>query len=46
MRLKGFGRRYRSPRSVTSAGAMPDYVSLERGDWWIFAQRQPASLRG
>src|SRR5580704_1226428 len=34
MALKGFGRRYRSPRSVTSAGAMPDYVNLERGDWW------------
>jgi len=34
MALKGFGRRYRSPRSVTSAGAMPDYVDLVRGDWW------------
>ncbi len=34
MPLKGFGRRYRSPRSVTSAGAMPDYVNLERGAWW------------
>jgi putative ABC transport system permease protein len=34
MDLKGFGRRYRSPRSVTSAGAMPDYVNLERGSWW------------
>jgi len=34
MDLKGFGRRYRSPRSVTSAGAMPDYVNVERGDWW------------
>ena len=29
-----FRRRYRSPRSVTSAGAMPDYVNLERGAWW------------
>ena len=34
MDLKGFGRRFRSPRSVTSAGAMPDYVNVERGDWW------------
>ena len=40
MDLKGFGRRYRSARSVTSAGAMPDYVNLERGDWW------PASIAG
>jgi putative ABC transport system permease protein len=37
MRLKGFGRRYRSPRSVMSAGAMPDYINLERGDWWSSA---------
>lgn len=34
MDLKGFARRYRSPRSVTSAGAMPDYVDLVKGDWW------------
>lgn len=34
MGLKGFGRRYRSPRSVTSEGAMPDYVNIERGAWW------------
>jgi putative ABC transport system permease protein len=34
MDLKGFGRRYRSPRSVTAAGAMPDYVNVLRGDWW------------
>ena len=34
MDLKGFGRRFRSPRSVTSAGALPDYVNVERGDWW------------
>jgi putative ABC transport system permease protein len=34
MDLKGFARRYRSPRSVTSAGAMPDYVNLVRGSWW------------
>jgi putative ABC transport system permease protein len=38
MDLKGFGRRYRSPRSVTSAGAMPDYLNIERGHWW------PASI--
>ena len=34
MDLKGFGRRYRTPRSVTSATDMPDYVNLERGEWW------------
>ena len=34
MNLKGFARRYRTPRSVTSAGAMPDYVDLLRGRWW------------
>jgi putative ABC transport system permease protein len=34
MNLKGFARRYRTPRSVTSAGAMPDYIDLVRGRWW------------
>jgi len=34
MDLKGFGRRYRSPRSVTAAGAVPDYVDVVRGRWW------------
>ncbi len=34
------------PRSVTSAGAMPDYVNLERGALVVFARRQSASLRG
>jgi putative ABC transport system permease protein len=38
MDLKGFARRYRSPRPVTSAGSMPDYVNLQRGSWW----RSPA----
>ncbi len=41
MDLKGFGRRYRSPRSVTSAGAMPDYVNLERGAWWTSPTGSP-----
>ena len=41
MDLKGFGRRYRSPRSVTSAGAMPDYVNLVRGTWWSFPAGPP-----
>jgi putative ABC transport system permease protein len=41
MDLKGFGRRYRSPRSVTSAGAMPDYVDLVRGDWWSSPNGSP-----
>jgi putative ABC transport system permease protein len=39
--LKGFARRYRSPRSVTSAGAMPDYVDLVRGRWWDSAPGAP-----
>jgi putative ABC transport system permease protein len=41
MDLKGFGRRYRSPRPVTSAGAMPDYVDLVRGDWWSSPNGSP-----
>jgi putative ABC transport system permease protein len=41
MALKGFGRRFRSPRSVTSAGAMPDYVDLVRGDWWSSPKGAP-----
>ncbi|MBV9769047.1 MAG: FtsX-like permease family protein [Bryobacterales bacterium] len=39
--LKGFGRRFRSARSVTSSGAMPDYVNLERGDWWSSPNGSP-----
>jgi putative ABC transport system permease protein len=41
MNLKGFARRYRSPRSVTSAGAMPDYVDLARGRWWDATSATP-----
>jgi putative ABC transport system permease protein len=41
MALKGFGRRFRSPRSVTSAGAMPDYVDLVRGNWWSSPNGSP-----
>jgi len=41
MDLKGFGRRYRRARSVTSAGAMPDYVNLQRGDWWTSSNGAP-----
>jgi len=41
MDLKGFARRYRSPRSVASAGAMPDYVDLLRGRWWDPATAAP-----
>ena len=46
MDLKGFGRRYRSPRSVTSAGAMPDYVDLVRGRLVGLPSAGSASLRG
>jgi putative ABC transport system permease protein len=41
MDLKGFGRRYRSARSVTSAGVMPDYVNLVHGDWWPASTANP-----
>ena len=41
MDLKGFARRYRSPRSVTSAGSMPDYVALRRGRWWDSSAAAP-----
>ena len=39
MPLKGWVRRFRSPRSVTSAGAMTNYVEVVRGTWWNQAQR-------
>ena len=32
--LKGWGRRYRYPRSVTSAAAMSGNVEVRRGSWW------------
>jgi putative ABC transport system permease protein len=41
MDLKGFARRYRSPRSVTSAAARPDYVELVRGRWWDASTAAP-----
>ena len=42
MPLKGWVRRFRSPRSVTSAGAMTNYVEVVRGTFWGRGQR-PAS---
>jgi len=39
MPLKGWVRRFRSPRSVTSAGAMTNYVEVVRGAFWGSAQR-------
>jgi putative ABC transport system permease protein len=41
MDLKGFARRYRSPRSVTSAGSLPDYLNIVRGDWWKSGDGSP-----
>ncbi len=41
MDLKGFARRYRSARPVSSAGAMPDYVDVVRGNWWDPATATP-----
>ena len=40
--LKGWTRRFRTPRSVTSAGAMTDYVEVVGGRWWDSA-KAPAS---
>jgi len=37
--LKGWGRRFRYPRSVTSASAMMGSVDILRGQWWN--PRQP-----
>jgi putative ABC transport system permease protein len=34
MQLKGWGRRFRAARPVTSAAAMPAYVDVVRGRWW------------
>ena len=39
MQLKGWIRRFRSPRSVTSAGAMTNYVEVVRGTWFGNGQR-------
>jgi putative ABC transport system permease protein len=41
MDLKGFARRYRTPRSVTAAGAIPDYVDVVRGRWWASGAGAP-----
>jgi putative ABC transport system permease protein len=40
MALKGWARRFRSGRSITSAGAKPDYVEIARGRWWGSAAPQ------
>jgi putative ABC transport system permease protein len=34
MGLKGWGRRFRFARPVTSAEARPEYVEVLRGTWW------------
>src|ERR1700686_1934022 len=34
MNLRGWGRRFRTARAVTSAAAMPTYVDIVRGHWW------------
>jgi putative ABC transport system permease protein len=34
MAAKGYGRRFRRPRPVTSAGPLPEYVDVVRGKWW------------
>ncbi len=40
--LKGWVRRFRSPRSVTSAESMTNDVEVVRGNWWS-SSRPPAS---
>ena len=40
MQLRGWGRRFRVARPVTSAGAMPAYVDLVRGRWWSAKEAQ------
>jgi len=42
MPLKGWIRRFRAPRSVTSASAMMDYAQVVRGHWWS-KSRPPAN---
>ncbi len=32
--LKGYTRRYRTPRSVTAAASKPDYIDVVDGHWW------------
>lgn len=39
MPLKGWVRRFRAPRSVTSAGAMMDYAQVVRGHWFSKSQK-------
>ena len=39
MPLKGWVRRFRAPRSVTSAGAMMDYAQVVQGHWWSKSAR-------
>ncbi len=34
MQLRGWQRRFRAPRPVTSAAAKPAYVELVHGQWW------------
>ncbi|HEX5230124.1 MAG TPA: FtsX-like permease family protein, partial [Bryobacteraceae bacterium] len=41
MDLKGFARRYRSPRSVTSATVLPDYAIVNRGQGWAANTTSP-----
>lgn len=41
MAAKGYGRRFRRPRPVTSAGPLPDYVDVVRGKWWNAPPRGP-----
>ena len=38
--LKGWARRFRYTRSVTSADAKPEYVEVTKGSWWSAADVQ------
>ena len=44
MNLRGWGRRFRTARPVTSAAAMPTYVDIVRGHWWGAATNGAAQV--
>jgi putative ABC transport system permease protein len=39
--LKGFARRFRYTRAVTSAAAKPEYVEIVKGRWWNMDDKEP-----
>jgi len=43
MTLRGWPRRFRTARPVTTASVMPDYVYLARGAWWNSPEPSPTA---